>query len=139
MRNTRKMLLLAASIAGLTLAAAGANAQSAYDDRDGYYDNGTENIIVEVPRYEPQRRGHLGAPIRTVSMSRDVNFGDLDLSTDWGADRLRQRIKSTARQLCNNLDNRFPVTADDSPPCYSTAVNEAMDQAEDAIAKARGQ
>jgi UrcA family protein len=129
------MLLLAASIAGLTFAAGGASAQS-YADNEGYYDNQPENVIVVGPRYH-RERGHLGGPIETVSASRDVSFRDLDLRTHYGAHKLHQRIKSTARTLCNSLDNRYPVTADNSPDCYSNAVQEAMLQADDAIAQAR--
>jgi hypothetical protein len=35
------------------------------------------------------------------------------------------------------LDVRYPVSADNSPPCYSTAVRNAMYEADEAISDAR--
>lgn len=94
-----------------------------------------EEIEVTAPR--ARVRGELGAPLRDVSMSREVSFADLDLTTNDGARTLESRIRSTARNLCRQLDIMHPVKADNSPPCYQTAVNDAMAQAEDAIAQAR--
>ena len=48
-------------------------------------------------------------------------------------------IRSTARTLCNKIDRMYPVSADNSPDCYRTAVNNAMDQAYDAIDRARSE
>lgn len=108
---------------------------AANEDADTAVARTEEGVVVTAPR--PHRRGEYGAPIRTVSSSRDVSFADLDLTTDEGAMVLETRIRSTARTLCRNLEIMHPVAADDSPPCYQTAVADAMAQAEDAIAQAR--
>jgi UrcA family protein len=96
-----------------------------------------EQITVQAPRYHP-RRSAIGAPIREVAISRPVRFDDLDLATPWGAHVLRDRIRVTARELCNRLNFEYPVTASDSPPCYRTALQNAMYRADEAIADARG-
>jgi len=96
----------------------------------------TEEVIVRAPPYYGQQRSEIGAPIEDVSLSREVRFDDLDLGTVWGQDALRDRIRRTAMSLCQDLENRYPVTADGSPPCYRTAYDDAMDQAESAIRNA---
>ena len=66
-----------------------------------------------------------------------MRFDDLDLRTDWGARELRHRIEYTARVMCQRLDAMYPIKADNSPPCYRTAVEGAMYQADTAINQAR--
>jgi UrcA family protein len=98
----------------------------------------TEEVIVRAPPYHGPQRSEIGAPIEDVSLSREVRFDDLDLRTDLGQGALRDRIRRTALSLCQDLANRYPVTADDgSPPCYRTAYDDAMNQAESAIRNAR--
>jgi UrcA family protein len=97
----------------------------------------TEEVIVHAPPYQGQQRSEIGAPIDDVSLSREVHFDDLDLRTSWGQDTLRDRVRRTAMSLCQDLENRYPVTADGSPPCFRTAYDDAMGQAETAIRNAR--
>jgi len=106
------------------------------DDDVVVYQNGREEVEVLAPRYHA-RRSAIGAEIRDVSLSRGVRFDDLDLRTAWGARELRSRIRYTASTLCQKLEMRFPVTAEDSPPCFQTAVARAMDEADEAISNAR--
>ena len=68
-----------------------------------------------------------------MSTSRVVAADDLDLTTEWGARALRHRIENAARTACDNLDALHPITDENSPPCYETAVNRAMLDAEDAV------
>jgi UrcA family protein len=141
------LALAAATALALILAAAPASVLAAeYDDEDYAEDAqdtapaaefaaSDEEVIVRAPRM--QRRGEYGAPLRDVSMSRTVSIADLDLTTADGVRILETRIRSTARNLCRQLDVMHPVKADNSPPCYQAAVQDAMYQAEDAIAQAR--
>jgi UrcA family protein len=94
-------------------------------------------VIVRAPPYHGPQRSEIGAPIEDVSLSREVRFDDLDLRSSWGQDTLRGRIRRTALSLCQELENRFPVTDETSPPCYRTAYEDAMNQAESAIQNAR--
>lgn len=111
-------------------------------DDDGYryaaYGPDNETVHVTVPRYHPQR-SPLGAPYRLVSMSKGVYIGDLDLRTRRDVRVLRDRISYTARTLCHRLNAMYPVTAPNSPGCYTTAMDDAMYQADIAIARARGE
>lgn len=148
---TRHLALAAATVGAvalLGLAAAPASAQEPYGDSDyqsGYGGPGIytadEEVEVTAPpyyrRHHHPRRSAIGAPIVDVAMSSPVRFDDLDLTTRHGAQRLRLRVRETARDLCHRLDLAYPVSAADSPPCYRTALDEAMPQANAAIRQAR--
>ncbi len=96
-------------------------------------DGAPERVEVIMPHTE---RSEIGAPIEYRSISRDVRFDDLDLSTRAGAHELRERVRQTARDMCNQPDMRFAVPTASSPPCYSTAVRDAMEQVDSAIVQA---
>lgn len=140
--------VVAATALALVLAAvpASANEETQYDD-SAYSDEAPDaamsedevaddEVLVTAPR--ARVGGEYGAPIREVAMSREVSFADLDLTTANGTYALEARIRQTARTMCRQLDVMHPVRADNGPPCYETAVEGAMIQAEAAIADARG-
>jgi UrcA family protein len=135
----RQLALLATAAVALGFAASSAPAQDygAYGEGPGTYSQPSEEVIIEAPRYHPQR-STIGAPIREVAMSRAIRFDDLDLRTSWGARALRDRIRYTAQSLCNRMDFAYPISTSDSPPCYRTALEDGMAQADLAIAQARG-
>ncbi len=94
-----------------------------------------EEVLIEGPsRHE---HGQLGGPIERVSLSRAVRYDDLNLRTRWGVRKLRSRIVYTAHSLCRQLDKLYPLSTDYNPPCYTAAVENAMYQADTAIAYAR--
>ncbi|MEJ0028272.1 MAG: UrcA family protein [Rhizomicrobium sp.] len=133
--NPLRLALLAGAI-GLGLTATAAKAQDgAY--RDVVYGaDGTERVIVR-PSYDDLRR----YPDGTVTLSREVSFADLDLSTRAGARELRSRVRDTAREVCAELRDRTDSATDlnrmDMGRCEHDAYRDAMDQAHDAIADAR--
>ena len=115
-----------------------------YDDNGyngGYYGppRGEEEVIIQAPRYHGPSRSTIGAPIRDVGMSQPVRYDDLDLRTYDGVRELRERIRYTARTLCHKLDVAYPISVSDSPDCYRSAMADAMDQADAAIDRARGE
>jgi UrcA family protein len=138
--TSKRFALLAASAIGLMFAtAASAQDYGPYDDAPPPPAYGpTEEVTVIAPPYYQERSRTTGAPIRDVAMSREIRFDDLDLTSDWGARALEQRVKYSARDMCRKLDQLYPISATDSPPCYETAVNNAMAQADEAISRARG-
>jgi UrcA family protein len=137
-RPMMRHALFVASALAIVLGTPSALAQdySPYRDEPGYYGNPPrETVEVIAPRY-PYRTPRGGA-IEQVSLSREVRAYDLDLRTPWGADELRSRIRFTARVMCEKIDRNFAVV-DDGRSCYYEAVERAMDQADAAIAEARG-
>lgn len=130
-----RIALLAAGALILGATAAGAQEYGSYEN--ALYQAPSESVDVSVPRYAPGRDRY-GAPYRNISMSKDVYFGDLNLRTRYGVRILRSRISQTARVMCHQLNVRYPITAPNSPGCYTTAMGDAMAQAQVAIADARG-
>jgi len=130
-------LLCAALLVGgaFTLGTASANAQDYGSYDNDVYQNAPENYEVITPRPKPQSK--FGAPYVNRSLSQEVYFDDLDLRTNRGAHILRSRVRLTARLLCRDLDERYPVTADNSPPCYRNAAENGLYQADMAIRDAR--
>lgn len=96
-----------------------------------------DEIVVESPRAQPIRSA-LGAPIDVITVKHRVSYKDIDISTNSGAKVLEQRIKDAAKDACKQIDtlypHRTPVAGD--PPCEKTAVDDAMVQANAAIATA---
>ena len=133
----RRLSLLAAAVCGFALVCGPANAQqySRYGEPVSYGTPADEQVEVIAPRHH--QRSAIGAEIRDVALSQEVRFDDLDLRTASGAHALRARIRHTASNLCMKLDVRDPVSADNSPPCYATAVRNAMYEADEAISDAR--
>ena len=132
-----KLSLLAGAL-GVSLIPLPSAAQT-YDDGYNGPPRGREEVIIQAPRYHGPSRSTIGAPIQTEGMSEPVRYDDLDLRTDWGARALHERIRYTAQRLCRELDRRYPVTVSGGPDCYHMAVADAMDQADAAIDRARGQ
>lgn len=78
----------------------------------------TEEEIIVTGRYGK-------VPDNVQTLSQNVSYADLDLSTKAGKDELRRRLSLTARFLCDKLGE--PATA--SPPvpsCRDAATRDAM-------------
>ncbi len=136
----RKHLLRNALLAAgaLALVAGSANAQD-YDDYNGAHAGPDEGVNITAPHYNYGKTEN-GAPVVRVFLSRQVRFDDLDLTTYRGARALRDRVRLTARLLCRDLDQRWPVTADnggDRITCYHDAADNALYRADRAIRDAR--
>jgi UrcA family protein len=129
----RCLASVAAGALSLAIFVPSVHAQS-YDE-DGYYSNGDE-VVVQAPRHY-RETSPIGAPIENVSISRVVRYDDLDLRSHWGAEELRSRVNAAASSACDEMDTMHPIATSDSPPCYSTAARDGMDQANEAIERAR--
>ncbi len=104
----------------------------------------TGELTVIAPRAVHEQVGRSsstgapGTPIELISLSREVNFGDLDLTTESGAQTLKGRVIDTAKQACAELDKLYPI----EPPnvdCVKAAADEGMAQANMVVAAARKQ
>ncbi|MFL5297029.1 MAG: UrcA family protein [Phenylobacterium sp.] len=114
-------LALAAAACGMALIAAPTVAQT-------YYGPTVEELTV-TPR--------LGPDGRPATLSRVVSIADLDLRYDRDVREMQRRVRTTARQICNELgdtDSRLTLT---QPSCTEDAVRSAQRQVNFAIAQAR--
>ncbi len=150
--HSKRLIPMAAGALGLVLLAFPAmaqdqdNANSQYVTAQGYGPDGArEHVQIVVPRARPPiiirreptgRTSYDGIPLENVSMSQGVPYGDLDLSTRSGAYAFKERIRYTARLLCKRMDFAYPLKTSDSPPCYRSAVADAMGQADQVIGDA---
>lgn len=158
MTSARHWAVLTAGAFGLALVASAATAQdyqdedsaysdedSNYDDTANYDDNGNndedanyaddEEIVVSAPRFAPTDARGMG---QRVAMSREVSYSDLDLRTHHGARALRSRVRHAAHEICTELDAAYPGPGGEAQACYRDASRNAMNEADDIIADARG-
>jgi UrcA family protein len=131
-----KLLVLALASAATLAASVPARAQSYGAVTGDFASRQDEEVVVTAPR-GGRERSEIGAPIRLVSLSRPVRAYDLDLATPEGAHALRERVRRTARVLCDRLQHDYPVTESNSPPCYSAAAADGLYQADALIRDAR--
>lgn len=95
-------------------------------------------ITVEGSRMTKEvvgRSTSTGAPIELITLSRHVNYTDLDLTTHSGVTELQKRIDTTAKVACRELDKVFPFSrnSDSARSCVDKAVKSAMPRAQEAI------
>jgi UrcA family protein len=139
MTKNRIALLGSAMMGAALLFGAGlAKAQDyvRYDDSRYYsYDDRAGETVIVHPDYDRvekrQLLGRIDGEVNPVelSLSRPVNFSDLNLSSPADAMELRIRIHSTARDLCAELVEREPQLRGDSSgdqECVRTATRNAM-------------
>lgn len=89
-------------------------------------------VVVEAPHVISTKiKGHAG-----ISIVSKVSFADLNLATNSGAMELQKRIKASATQICGQLKKLYPDSADTDPPCVEAAIQNAMKEANKAIAAA---
>ena len=79
-----------------------------------------------------------------VTMTRRINFADLDLTAPSAADELHKRINDAAQELCHNLETVYPNGATDVPGfehtnenCVKDAVAAADKRVNAAVAAAK--
>ncbi|HKT84533.1 MAG TPA: UrcA family protein [Novosphingobium sp.] len=81
-----------------------------------------------------------GHPLR--EQSREVRFGDLDLDTPDGMDRLNTRIAIAVRNVCGSADNRIMREVADMRNCRDQSIKQAFADRDRIVAArmaARGQ
>src|SRR5579875_3228426 len=142
MRKSRIALIGSAMMGAVLCGAGAAKAQAYYQPGPGYYDSAyddrTETVIVHPNDVieEQQMLGRFNGEInpQAYTISRPIDFSDLDLRR--GADRaeLHDRIYQTAANLCAELDDRVPGLSGDRSAdreCVRDATRHAMEDVMD--------
>jgi UrcA family protein len=82
-----------------------------------------------------------GSPVEVLTLERAVNFGDLDLTTQAGAQEFQKRILYAALAACDQIESEYPsnryVLVPASQNCPDAAAAPAMSIAKEIIAAAR--
>ncbi len=131
--------LLAIAATGLVIKTNPAIAQQAHD-------NQTSEVIEEVIKLEAPilrrtvvGRTNIGAKIEDIELSRRVSYADLDLSKQAHVTKLKTRIKTTAKESCQELSDmsRFdPSDKREIQRCTNYGVDGTEEQVQAAIAAA---
>lgn len=138
-KTPMRVALLAGAISLGFAAAASAQEYDRYGHEVAYQNYGPpEEITIYAPRHQPDRT-YTGAPIENVALSQPVRYDDLDLTTNWGARRLNDRMRETARVLCRRLELRYVPVEGDRGSCYRQTVADAQNRVDEAIDRARGE
>jgi UrcA family protein len=90
-------------------------------------------IVTQSPWHpEPSARNQV------FSLTRQVSYADLDLSTYSGAKQLEERVHAAASTLCNELERRSVLLPDSAErqACVKGAVSDGMEHARAAIVAA---
>jgi len=97
-------------------------------------------VAPEVVRETVRQNGVKGGPIEMLSLSRGVNYADLDLTTQAGVAEFQKRISDTARAACKQIEDEYPtqryVLVPANQDCVGTAIKGAAPQASEIIAAA---
>lgn len=135
---SRNFLALAATCAFAALSPVSSFAQNDAGASSSQPDQSNEHVVVTAPRTYHGSGVH-GGTIRNVSLTGNVRFDDLDLSTPWGKNELRHRVRLMASNLCHELDERYPaaIQTQGQPSCYQQALDSAMRQADEVMADSR--
>ena len=100
-------------------------------------------IIAPHVQHRTIERSYTGVPVEELSLSRVVDYSDLDLSRWTDVQRLDHRIRRAAHATCNQLDREYPQTLYPSYQssdlsCVTKATDEGMAQARLVVAQANG-
>jgi UrcA family protein len=78
-----------------------------------------------------------GLPVEVISVSRPVSYADLDLARTADAIRFRHRVRMAAKDVCAELNRRFPPQAfmptPNSQNCVGVTTRRALLAANRAI------
>lgn len=139
LRSASTLALLTATAMGALLTASAVHAQDyTADDQAAYQTGPGEEVIVTAPRYHPHYPSDLSGHIQDkTTLSTNVRYDDLDLTTRGGAHELRARVRDAAADVCGELADRYPYKMADGKSCYRDAVGGGLNRANEAIHEAR--
>jgi UrcA family protein len=106
-----------ALVGGSSVAVAPANAQQIGE------------VTVVAPHVVRQKAGTTasGIPIEVISLSRQVGYSDLDLTTASGVGAFKNRVMETAKTACAQLDQLYPESMNPPDPSNQNCVKAATD------------
>ena len=128
----KKVALLGAA---MVLLCGAAQAQYYSNERPYYYDREAGETVIVRPYYDRVEKrqlvGRINGEINPTeySLSRPVNFSDLDLSRYLDRLELRDRVRHAAENMCFELEARVPQLRGDrsaSRECVRSATRNAM-------------
>ena len=83
--------------------------------------------ITVTPPYHREWNSETRRFVDRAYASRVVDVSDLDLRTSYGIRELRMRVRDAARDVCDELSDRYGDDPDQDRQCYVGAVRNALD------------
>jgi UrcA family protein len=77
-----------------------------------------------------------GVPEQIISVSQRVSYADLNLASTTGSREMEERVRSTAKTLCEKLDQKYPLSGIQQETCVRNTVSKSMVDVRLAIAAA---
>jgi UrcA family protein len=134
------MIRLSTSVAAVAVLGVALAAPAVAQDRytDAAYQSAPDTVEVTAPRFHEDADGQrLNGPLEKVSLSTNVRYDDLDLSTRAGARELRFRVREAARDVCDQLAGAYQVYQLNGTSCFKTALENGLVRANSTIASER--
>jgi UrcA family protein len=96
-------------------------------------------VVVEAARPQVTHSSASGMPTDVITIRHRVSYKDIDISTNSGAEVLKQRVKDAAKEACKDIDKLYPneFVSSGVAACEKSAIDDGMVQANTAIANAR--
>ena len=95
-------------------------------------------FVVSSSRASGLTHGTLtGAQVEVISISQRVSYADLNLTSVSGSEEMEARVKSTARTLCEKLEQKFPLSGVQMDTCVRNTVNKGLADVRSAISAAQ--
>lgn len=92
-----------------------------------------DKITVVEPRVKKAERVWSGvSTVRSAERDVRVQLDDLDLARTADLQRLQDRLNTAATRLCQELRNDLPHGTPETQECIQRAMNDAMEQVENA-------
>ena len=123
---------------GLLLCADVAVAQEAGESEAG---STIEEVVVEAPvvRRKVSATSPTGYTTETIQLKRQVTYADLDLTEEADIRVLEERIKTTAKEACQALDDMLDRDQQDETAvfrCTKQAIKDARKEVDAVVAAA---
>ena len=94
-------------------------------------------FVVSSTRASGVARGSLpGVPVEVISISQRVSYADLNLASTSGSQAMEERVRNTARTLCEKLDQKYPLSGVEVETCVRSTVGKALADVRTAAAAA---
>lgn len=97
---------------------------------------GLEEITVVAPRAVTRTtvgRTNVGGKVELISLTRRVDYSDLDLAEHSDVMELQKRIDDIAKESCQDLAKLYPLSDPKTPDCVKEALASAKPQLDKAV------
>jgi len=88
----------------------------------------TPEISVQASRVVKKDAGttYNGIPLKSISLSYEVSYTGLDLSSVAGAAELERRVNNAADAVCKEVGRQYPDSTPSNEDCAKQSANRAM-------------